>query len=119
MELGHHAILDGWGVDPRLLNDPDRLEAVLRTAVLESGATVLSSHHHRFSPQGVTVVLILAESHASIHTYPEHGAYMADVFTCGDIRPDESIKILARALGGDHETTLLARGTRTKSLDDT
>lgn len=110
MELGRHAILDGRGVDPGLLNDPKAMADILRAAVLKSGAMVLSVHAHPFEPQGVTVFLVLAESHASIHTYPEHGEYMADIFTCGKIDPEGAAEELGVVLGGECHLRMLGRG---------
>ena len=108
--LGRHAIIDGMGADPALLDDPGRLEALLKDACRETGATVLSCHSHQFEPQGVTVAIILAESHATIHTYPEHGCYMADVFTCGDVDPSAAVEVLKGSLGGEARVLQLSRG---------
>jgi len=108
--LGRHAIIDGNGADAALLDDPGRLEALLKAAVEETGATVLSCHSHQFEPQGVTVAIILAESHATIHTYPEHGCYMADVFTCGSLDPTAAVEILKTSFGGDARVLQLSRG---------
>ena len=110
MHLGRHAIIDGKGADAALLDDRDRLEALLKSACQETGATVLSSHSHRFDPHGVTVAIILAESHATLHTYPEHGRWMADVFTCGDVDPSAAVEILKRTFGGEARVHHLSRG---------
>ena len=109
-ELGRHAIVDAWGAEPALLDDPGRLEGILVEAVKAAGATVLSTGSHHFDPHGVTAWVILAESHATIHTYPEHGQYMADVFTCGDVKPDVAAQMIADAIGGKTKISQLARG---------
>ncbi len=83
--LGRHIIADFFG--SKNIDDPDYIEKALRDAAAASGATVLGYKFHRFSPQGVTGYLLLAESHISIHTWPEHGYAAIDVFTCGDMDP--------------------------------
>jgi S-adenosylmethionine decarboxylase len=79
---GRHLLLNfrGCQVD---LNDVERLRTDLTHAVTSVGATVLSCIWHKFEPQGVSLVLLLSESHASIHTYPEEKACFIDLFTCG------------------------------------
>jgi S-adenosylmethionine decarboxylase len=97
---GRHVLAELAGIAPALLDDPDRLSEILATAVTEAGATVCDVAAHRFAPQGVTVVALLAESHASLHTYPELGAVFVDVFTCGDrADPEHAVRLLAEALG--------------------
>lgn len=84
MELGRrHLLYDLWVADPTLLQRVEPLRAVLLAAAHDSGATVLADRFHQFEPQGVTGVLLLAESHLSIHTWPEEGLVTVDIFTCG------------------------------------
>ncbi len=109
MRLGRHALVDGSGVPADVLDDKAFLEAALESACRSAGASVLETTSHKFEPQGVTVVCLLAESHASIHTYPEHGRYMADVFTCGDVDPTLAAAVLAEALGGQHDMVVMDR----------
>jgi len=109
-ELGRHAIVDAWGAEPALLNDPGRLEDNLNEAVKLTGATVLRSGSYQFEPQGVTVWVILAESHATIHTYPEEGRWMADIFTCGKVKPEKAAMFLSEVLGGKSRLSVLSRG---------
>lgn len=97
---GRHVLAELSDIEPRRLDDVDLLRETLRSAVTEAGATVVDVLAHRFSPHGVTVLALLAESHASIHAYPEIGAAFADVFTCGDrADPELAVHLLARALG--------------------
>jgi S-adenosylmethionine decarboxylase len=97
---GRHVLAELGGVDPALLDDAEFLRTALRSAVTEAGATVCEMIDHRFAPQGVTVLAMLAESHASIHTYPELGAVFIDVFTCGDrADPEQAVRLFAAALG--------------------
>jgi len=65
--------------------------------VTECGATLLHIHTHKFSPQGVSGVAVLAESHISVHTWPEIGYGAFDVFMCGDADPWRSVDVLKRA----------------------
>ena len=109
-ELGRHALVDAWGAEVELLDDPERLKGVLVEAVKATGATILFADSHKFEPQGVTAWVILAESHATIHTYPEHAAWMADIFTCGDIKPDLAAEMLIKAIGGRARVHRLSRG---------
>ncbi|GAA5346893.1 adenosylmethionine decarboxylase proenzyme [Planifilum fimeticola] len=81
--FGRHVAMDAWGVDYHLLNDVTQLERHLVTAAEKCGATVLSVQSKKFEPQGATVLVLLSESHLSIHTYPEKGFAALDCYTCG------------------------------------
>ncbi|MDR6225749.1 adenosylmethionine decarboxylase [Desmospora profundinema] len=81
--FGRHVAMDAWGVDFDLLNDASWLEKHMKAAAEKSGATVLSSQAQAFDPQGATVLVLLSESHISIHTYPEKGFAALDCYTCG------------------------------------
>lgn len=97
--------------EPHVLDDLDLLGRVLQTACIVGQATVLQVAQHRFSPQGCTVVALLAESHAAVHTYPEERAYMFDVFTCG-VQADACAiaRCICAALGGRFTMRLVGRG---------
>ena len=93
---GTHLLIDLWGAEN--LTDPTHIDAALRDAALESGATILHSHFHHFSPNGgVSGVVVLAESHISIHTWPERGFAAVDIFMCGACDPHRALPILRRA----------------------
>jgi len=81
--LGTHLLVELRDCDARILDDVKKTKESLVTAAKKAGATVLSSHFHVFSPQGVTGVVVIAESHLSIHTWPEYGYAAVDIFTCG------------------------------------
>src|SRR5512135_548266 len=83
-----HVIADVVGCRPEVLDDIDLLDSALRTACADGGAAVLGGLSHHFVPQGVTILVLLAESHASIHTWPECGIAFVDVFTCGGVEPE-------------------------------
>ena len=87
---GSHLLLDLWGANN--LEDPDQVEQVLSAAAEAAGATVLHAHIHRFeSGGGVSGVVVLAESHISIHTWPERNFAAIDIFMCGACDPYNSI----------------------------
>ena len=81
--VGTHYLASYFDCDANALNDEESLEAVIKEACTLSGATVLGVIKHKFKPNGVTVLALLAESHASIHTYPDERACFVDFFTCG------------------------------------
>lgn len=82
--LGRHILAEVYGCDRAILNDPSRVEEILVAAALESGAEVREVAFHQFSPQGVSGVVVISESHLAVHTWPELGYAALDVFTCGD-----------------------------------
>jgi S-adenosylmethionine decarboxylase len=92
---GAHLIIDLYGA--RRLNDIDHIEETLRKCVVAAKATLLHIHLHRFQPNGVSGVAVLAESHISIHTWPEAGYAALDVFMCGKADPDACVPILREA----------------------
>lgn len=81
--LGQHVIIELWGCNDAI-NDAATVERAMLDAVQAANATLLSINVHQFSPQGVTGVAVLTESHLSIHSWPEYGYLAADVFTCGN-----------------------------------
>ena len=83
MSDGRHLILDLYGCDPEILNDYDGLHRLMLRALEVADATVLRIIGEKFEPQGVTLVALLAESHASIHTWPEAQYAAVDLYTCG------------------------------------
>ncbi|WP_181782040.1 adenosylmethionine decarboxylase [Pseudonocardia pini] len=97
---GRHVLAELRGVDAALLDDPAGLAHALRTSLIGAGADVRQVTVEPFTPQGATVVALLAESHASVHTWPERGIALADVFTCGDTAdPVRAVRRLALTLG--------------------
>ena len=108
---GQHLLAEYRGCDPAVLDDRDAIARALDAAARAAGATVLSAHLHRFTPRGVSGVLIIQESHLSIHTWPEHGYAAVDFYTCGAGDPALAHATLARALRAEVcETMLVERG---------
>ncbi|MEM8929938.1 MAG: adenosylmethionine decarboxylase [Acidobacteriota bacterium] len=94
-----------------LLDQPARLRDLLIDAAQRSGATVVGDTFHHFSPQGVTGVVLLAESHLAIHTWPERAYAAVDLFTCGHLDPSPGIDFLGQSFGaGDVRRRCLMRG---------
>ena len=96
--VGSHVLADFSGSKSPLLNDGRGLEELLAHAAQSVGATVLSRHHHAFAPHGVTAVVVLAESHVSIHTWPEWGGATLDAYTCGPADSERLVDIIIKGL---------------------
>jgi len=82
--LGQHVLAEFFECDPNILNNVSLIEKLMMEAALECGATVVQKCFHMFNPYGVSGVVIIAESHLAIHTWPELGYAAVDLFTCGD-----------------------------------
>ncbi|TDI45674.1 MAG: adenosylmethionine decarboxylase [Acidobacteria bacterium] len=108
--LGKHLIAELWVREPHLLNDLELVRDTLLAASKCGGFTVLDLSSHTFSPHGVTAVVLLSESHMSIHTWPEHGYAAVDIFTCGG-SPRKALEEIERRLDVDRmEVRELDRG---------
>jgi len=110
--LGVHVIADLKSCNHELLNDPKFIEDTLRAATQAAGATEIHTTVHTFNPVGVTGVTVLAESHISIHTWPDKGYATVDAFTCGDkAKPHKAIAYIKTALRGLYDNyRVLSRG---------
>ena len=84
MSNGRHLILDLYDCDPKILDDYDGLQRLLEAALVMAKANILRIIGEKFEPQGVTLVALLSESHASIHTWPTERYAAVDLYTCGD-----------------------------------
>ena len=80
------------------LNDGPRIVHACLAAAHAAGATVLNYQWHQFEPHGVTALVLLSESHLSIHTWPEKGSAAVDVFTCGDAKPRKALDSMLKDL---------------------
>jgi S-adenosylmethionine decarboxylase len=111
--LGRHLLIELWDCNSAI-NHPEAVRAAICEGVREIGATLLHLHVHTFSPQGVTGVATLAESHLALHSWPEHGYLAADVFTCGDqVDPRALVAVLEQWFEpGQMEVKELERGRR-------
>jgi S-adenosylmethionine decarboxylase len=84
LTFGRHITVDAWGIQHELINDVELLTTYMVDAANTSGATVLSTRSQKFKPQGVSVLVLLSESHLTIHTYPKKGFAAIDCYTCGE-----------------------------------
>lgn len=106
---GNHLIVDLW--EASRLDDLQHMDAVLHRVVDACGATLLHIHLHHFSPTGISGVAVLAESHISVHTWPERSFAAFDVFMCGDAKPELAVAILKEAFRASRaEVSTLRRG---------
>lgn len=110
--LGRHLLLELKDCKSEMLNDLDFIKDCLCDTAEQIGATVVNEAFYRFSPHGISGVVIIAESHLCIHTWPEHGYAAVDIFTCGDsIDPEQAVKPLVEKLGAESPSFIeLKRG---------
>lgn len=111
--LGRHCLVELYDCPRELLDDAEHVLAGVRQAAQRANATILGERVHRFEPHGVTAIALLAESHISVHTWPEHCYAAVDVFTCGtQTDPVAAGMHLVAALRAErHELRLVERGT--------
>ena len=108
--LGKHLLLELKSCDKEVLNDISFLRSTMLAAARECGATILGESFHQFSPQGVSGIVIIAESHLFIHTWPEYGYAAADIFTCGNsVHLERAVEILIRKLGSQNHSIIEMR----------
>lgn len=110
--LGVHILAEYYECDTGILNNQDQIERYMNEAADIAGATVVQSAFHAFNPHGVSGVVVIAESHLTIHTWPEYGYAAVDIFTCGDsVEPQKALDHLKKKLNSGHFSTVqLKRG---------
>lgn len=97
--LGYHIVAELGQCNTELLTDLSFIQETMESAVVKAGATIINSHFHQFSPIGVSGVILLSESHASIHTWPDRGYASIDIYTCGDhVDPRIAANYIAESL---------------------
>ncbi len=105
--LGRHLLLELRECNIAVLDDLEYLENALVSAAKEAGATVIDKSFHQFAPQGVSGVVLIAESHLSLHTWPEHAYAAVDIFTCGTtVKIEVAADALIRQLGSKDPSVL-------------
>jgi S-adenosylmethionine decarboxylase len=114
---GTHIICELSGCDPRTLTDVEQVKSIMVSAAQEANAEILKVAFHRFQPQGVSGVVVIAESHLSIHTWPETGYAAVDFYTCGDhTDPWRACEYAAQHLGAQTMlTTEIKRGIASRN----
>ena len=115
--LGKHLIAEFTNCDMSILNDLEQLEEFMKESVRKSGATIVKSSFHRYNPQGVSGVVVIAESHISIHTWPEYGYAAVDFFTCGEsVDPYKAYEYMKEKLSSkDAHVSEIKRGIPSES----
>ncbi len=93
-DFGKHYLIDLRDCDPEIIKSVDPTREIVLRAAKECGATILDDYFHQFQPIGVSGVVLIAESHISVHTWPESGFAAADIFTCGEMKPQVAIDIM-------------------------
>ncbi len=96
--IGRHLIAEYYGCDFNAINNVEYVRNHMCEAAIKIGATVLGEKFHQFSPQGVSGTVVIAESHLSIHTWPEKGYVAVDIFTCGGLEPNIGFEYLGEVL---------------------
>lgn len=105
--LGRHILVEYFGCDRKILNNLDSIKRFMDEAAIRSGATIVDNVFHLFNPHGVSGVVVIAESHLAIHTWPEYGYAAVDLFTCGEtVDPWKAFEFLKEKLGSNHSTTM-------------
>lgn len=107
--LGRHLLIELHGCEPSILDDIDVITDLLVRAANMMCVTILNVMAHKFQPQGVTAIVMIAESHLSIHTWPEHQYAAVDVFTCNGAIPDEVQSCIAETLKASQVTAVEIR----------
>ena len=111
--LGRHVLLELYDCDADLLKLPADAERILLDAATAMGATIVDSHFHAFPVHGVSGVVVIAESHLTVHTWPEHRYAAVDVFSCGDLDLEAGLGLLTLEFGAarvDRKTILRGQG---------
>ncbi|MEZ4221009.1 MAG: adenosylmethionine decarboxylase [Polyangiaceae bacterium] len=109
--LGRHLIAEFYDCDGNVIDDVDAVREILLATAEAVRATVVGEAFHRFAPQGVSGSLVIAESHMSLHTWPEQAYVAVDIFTCGELDPNDGVETLAARLGaGSYRVQEILRG---------
>lgn len=110
--LGYHYVVEASGCDPKVLEDAKELKRIMLEAAKIGEMEVRSTYFYKFSPRGVSGMLIVSESHISIHTWPEKGYAAVDVYTCDtDSKPEKALEYILKQLGADYaHITEIERG---------
>jgi len=110
--LGRHLLVEFYNCDPLALDDLDLVERSMKDAAVAAGSTIVDAVFRRFAPHGISGVVVIAESHLAIHTWPEYGYAAVDLFTCGEkVDPWAAHDLLMNSFGAeDSECREVPRG---------
>lgn len=117
--LGTQLIIEFSGCDKDVLDDTQAIKSTMLNAAMAANATIVDHCFHKFSPVGVSGVVIIAESHITIHTWPEYGYCAIDIFTCGDLlNNNHALKVLKDGLNSQEEKVFkIERGLKNLQTD--
>jgi S-adenosylmethionine decarboxylase proenzyme len=111
MNLGTHYLAEFFDCDRHIINDISLIERIMIEATERSGAHMIKTFFHQFNPQGISGVIVIAESHFAIHTWPEHGYAAVDLFSCAEFNYKDALNHIRTGIGaGYHSVTLARRG---------
>lgn len=111
--FGRHLVAEYFGCRADVLDDLGTIRRLLEQAATSAGANIVQTVAHQFTPQGVSVVVVIEESHLSIHTWPEEGYAAVDFYTCGECVPEKAHAVLSAGLGAEGtEIVTLHRGLK-------
>ncbi|MBI3012225.1 MAG: S-adenosylmethionine decarboxylase proenzyme [Elusimicrobia bacterium] len=116
--LGRHLLVEYYNCDPKVLMDVGRIEDILVGAAKKAKAHIVDVVFHSFNPHGISGVVVIEESHLTIHTWPEHGFASVDIYTCGkSVDPWSAYQYMLKELKAKHATSMeMKRGVlNTKS----
>ncbi|RLE72919.1 MAG: adenosylmethionine decarboxylase [Thermoprotei archaeon] len=110
--IGFHYIIEASGCDPKILTDANALKKILLEAARVGGMDVRSTYFYKFTPQGVSGMVIVSESHISIHTWPEKGYAAIDVYTCDtNSKPEKTVNYILEKIKAEYaHITEIERG---------
>lgn len=110
--LGRHFIAEFYKCNPLTINDSRAVECIMTEAASISGATIIKPFFHTFSPQGVSGIIVIAESHFAIHTWPEHSYAAVDLFSCSDFLYKEALSHIRDSFqSAEYSINVINRGT--------
>ncbi len=110
--LGRHFLAEFYGCSTETLNDQDRIAGIMTRSLEISNATIIKPFFHKFSPHGISGIIVIAESHLAIHTWPEFRFASVDLFSCGDFDFTGSLKFIRDGLGSEKYSIIsINRGT--------
>lgn len=114
--LGKHFIAEFHKCNPLVINDRQTVEDIMTAAATISGATIIKPFFHTFSPQGVSGIIVISESHFAIHTWPEYSYAAVDLFSCSDFFYREALTYIKEKIGsGEYSINLINRGLQSLS----
>jgi len=106
-----HLLVELFNCNTAALENQSLLTELLEAAAIAANVTIVKSVFHQYSPQGITGIVIIEESHLSIHTWPEYAYASVDFYTCGDGHPENALNVIQKGLGAQRtETMLIDRG---------